>query len=223
MTRCPGRFAFLIPALAVSSLVACNTNTDSGRYANLVTQVFSRTKVARDQAAAVPFASIGIKLGSGNEALMVLGANQFGRQEWYSGTQMIATREGRIVQTAGLPFDLSRLDVRGPVGGIDLQIGAPKAGTQYALILDFQDLKLFGAIAECRTRDAGEAFIDILGTRLRTRHLIESCQMQLIDWSFENEYWVDPDTAFIWRSSQYVHPKLSRLTFEVLRPAQTMP
>jgi hypothetical protein len=87
--------------------------------------------------------------------------------------------------------------------------------------MDFQDLSLVGAGAMCQSSDMGQEIIEILGTALTTRHVVEDCRIAVIDWSFENEFWVDPDTGFVWQSSQYVHPKLSRLTFRVLRPPQS--
>jgi hypothetical protein len=99
--------------------------------------------------------------------------------------------------------------------------GAPPLDADYVLVLDYQDLRLVGAGADCRASDRGEEAIEILGTALTTRHVVEACEIRIIDWSFENEFWVDPDTGFVWQSSQYVHPKLSPLTFRVLRPPQS--
>ena len=109
-------------------------------------------------------------------------------------------------------------------GGTARQVapgGAPPLETDYSLVVDYQDLRLIGAGADCRSSDMGEEAIEILGTSLTTRHVVENCEIRVIDWSFENEFWVDPDTGFVWQSSQYVHPKLSPLTFRVLRPPQS--
>ena len=214
--------ATLCVGLAILT-VGCGTNSDQARYASLVWRVLSgnRGEVSREQAAAIPFASIGVAIGRSDEGLMVLGLAEGDRQEWYARTQMLAMMNGRIVQSQGFPYNLSRLEVRRPDGSTVAAGGAPPAGTDYSLVIDFQDLSLIGAGAACRSSDMGQETIEILGTSLTTRHVVEDCEIAVIDWSFENEFWIDPDTGFVWQSSQYVHPKLSRLTFRVLRPPQS--
>jgi hypothetical protein len=39
-------------------------------------------------------------------------------------------------------------------------------------------------------------------------------------WNFDNEYWTDKMTGYVWRSSQHIHPKAPPLILEVLRPEQ---
>ena len=152
---------------------------------------------------------------------MVLGLAEGERQEWYARTQMLAMNNGRIVQSQGFPYNLTRLEVRRPDGSTVAAGGAPPLGMDYSLVIDFQDLSLTGASALCRSSDTGQESIEILGTALTTRHVVEDCKIAVIDWSFENQFWVDPDTGFVWQSRQYVHPKLSPVTFRVLRPPQS--
>ena len=203
--------------------LGCSSNSDQFRYLGLVRRLVlgETVEVSRDQAAAIPFASIGISIGSADEGIMVLGVAENDRQEWYARTQMLAMNNGRIVQSEGFPYNLSRLEVRARDGNPVSASGAPPVGIDYSLVIDYQDLRLIGAGADCRSTDAGEESIQILGTSLTTRHVVESCEIAVIDWSFENEFWVDPDTGFVWQSSQYVHPKLSPFTFRVLRPPQS--
>jgi hypothetical protein len=200
-------------------LSGCGANSNEARYGALLWRLVSgqRNEVPREQAAAIPFATIGVTIGSADEGMMILGLADGERQEWYARTQMIAMSNGRIVQTDGLPYNLSRLEVRVP-GAANAQGGPPPVGPEYSLVVDFQDLRLIGAGAQCRSSETGQESIDILGTSLLTRHVVENCEIVAIDWSFQNEFWVDPDTGFVWQSSQYIHPKLSPLTFRVLRP-----
>lgn len=204
-------------------VLGCGTNSDQARYAGLVWRLVSgnRGEVSREQAAGIPFASIGVSIGRSDEGLMVLGLAEGIRQEWYARTQMLAMNNGRIVQSQGFPYNLSRLEVRRADGSTVAAGGAPPLGSDYSLVIDYQDLSLIGAGAACRSSDMGQEIIEILGTSLTTRHVVEACRIAVIDWSFENEFWVDPDTGFVWQSSQYVHPKLSPLTFRVLRPPQS--
>ena len=218
----PGLRAAL--AIGLTSLVlGCGTNSDQARYANLAWRLVSgqRGEVSREQASAIPFASLGVAIGRNDEGLMVLGLDEGERQEWYARTQMLAMNNGRIVQSQGFPYNLNRLELRLRDGGTIPTRGAPPVGTDYSLVADYRDLSLIGTGATCRSADTGEESIEILGTSLTTRHVVEDCRIALIDWSFENEFWIDPDTGFVWQSRQYVHPKLPRVTFRVLRPPQS--
>ena len=211
------RIAWLFAVAAV--LPGCGTNSNEARYGRLLWRLVSgqQVEVSRDQAGAIPFATIGITIGRADEGLMVLGLVEGGRQEWYARTQMIAMNNGRVLQTDGFPFNLSRLEVRA-AGGATLQGGPPPLETDYSIVVDFQDLRLVGASARCRSSETGQESIEILGTPLITQHVMERCKVDVIDWSFENEFWVDPDSGFVWQSRQYIHPKLARLTLRVLRP-----
>ena len=207
----------------VSLLLGCGTNSDQARYATLAWRLVTgqKAEVSREQAGAIPFASLAVAIGRNDEGLMVLGLDEGERQEWYARTQMLAMNNGRIVQSEGFPYNLSRLEVRRGDGSTIPTGGSPPIGADYSLVADYRDLSLVGAGATCRSTDTGEESIEILGTSLTTRHVVEDCRIALIDWSFENEFWVDPDTGFVWQSSQYVHPKLPRVTFRVLRPPQS--
>jgi hypothetical protein len=213
--------AAIVTGLA-TLVLGCGTNSDQARYASLAWRLVSgqRGEVSLEQASAIPFASLGVAIGRNDEGLMVLGLDEGARQEWYARTQMLAMNNGRIVQSEGFPYNLSRLEVRSRDGGTIATGGAPPTGADYTLVADYRDLSLIGAGAACRSVDTGEESIEILGTSLTTRHVVEDCRIALIDWAFENEFWVDPDTGFVWQSSQYVHPKLPRITFRVLRPPQ---
>src|SRR5215475_2609213 len=103
-----------IAAGIATLLFGCAMNSDQFRYGNLVWRVISgdRNEVSRDQAGGIPFASIGVAIGRSDEGLMVLGLAEGERQEWYARNQMLAMSNGRILQSQGLPYNLSRLEVR---------------------------------------------------------------------------------------------------------------
>jgi len=177
--------------------------------------------ITREAAAAVTFASIGVELGSGDQAMLVLGTDTGGELHWYSANGvMIATRDGRIVSTAGLPNNLGRAgalssDPTGAPGRL-----RPIANATYLLQYDLPDLGLYSLVAQCQARDDGPQTIQIIGADIETRHLVEDCEIKSLGWSFENEFWMDRDTNYIWRSIQNAHPKLPALAIDVLRPEQ---
>ena len=207
--------------LVSSSLASCAL--ESSDTAQISVKLYQSvighgTKVAHNAAAAVPFATIGVEAGSSDQAMLVLGTNNFGYLAFYGANHiMIMTNHGRIVATAGLPYNLNRLQISS--NGM-LQHGGLSADTHYQLSYDFGDLGLYSLTANCTTSDAGPEAIEILGTQIRTRHIVEDCNMSSIGWVFENEYWTDADSGYVWRSVQSPHPKLPALKIEVMRPEQ---
>jgi hypothetical protein len=93
------------------------------------------------------------------------------------------------------------------------------APTSYSL--DFPDMGVFGAVAQCTNQDQGEETVTILGGDIATRHVVEHCSVPVMRWSFDNDYWQDPRTGYVWRSRQYVHPKSPPIVLEVFRPEDT--
>src|SRR4051812_15000754 len=74
----------------------------------VVNSIFDKPEmVARDRAASVPYATLGLQLGGTPEVLFILGTQNAAELDWYAGEDaFIRTRNGRILRTVGLPYDL---------------------------------------------------------------------------------------------------------------------
>jgi hypothetical protein len=208
------KLLWLAAALLVSG---CAGDSDVERLGKFLVGAFngSGEKITRERAGAVPYATMGLALGSNPELLLVLGTAMADQQEWFAGENIfVATRQGHIIRTAGLPYDL---------GGIRLlsaNSSAPGGGPQTLFLVDFPDLGIYGAPLQCSSKVIGDESVEILGASIPTRHIVEQCQLAALKWTFENHYWQDPMTGAMWRSSQYVHPKSPPVILEVLRPVQ---
>src|SRR5712671_8135020 len=128
-------------------LTAC-ANSDVEQVGDFVLSSFDKTqqKVSRERAAAVPYATMGVELGSSAQALLILGTIAQDELDWFAGEQVfVRTRNGRVIRTAGLPYDL---------GGLrNLSTNSMLSGTEGSsgpklLSLDFPDLGVFGATAQ---------------------------------------------------------------------------
>ncbi len=168
--------------------------------------------VTLQQASAVPYASIGVRVGDGPEQMLVLAADMQGGRLWTSAAHMaLVTRDGRIVRTAGLAHNLSASTGGGPAGFAD-----PDARTLTRKV-DFWDLNLFDVTLQCRIAPRWPEPVTILGARIKTHRVEESCKSARPDWSFTDVFWID-DSGLVWKSVQHVHPGLDPVTVEVLRP-----
>jgi len=158
---------------------------------------------------------MGLALGANPEVLLVLGTAMGGNQEWFAGDNIfLATRQGHIIRTAGLPYDLGGIRSLSPASSM------PGAETPSLFLIDFPDLGVYAAPLLCSSKLMGDDTVEILGASIPTRHFVEHCEVSVLKWTFENDFWQDAKTGVMWRSSQYVHPKSPPVILEVLRPPQ---
>ncbi|MDE2135350.1 MAG: YjbF family lipoprotein [Alphaproteobacteria bacterium] len=203
--------------VAVCALAGCSTigGGDVASLYAITKSIWSDGgRVTLEQAAAVPYASMGVRLGDSPEAMIILAGDAGGQRLWTSAAGVaIMTNDGRIVRTSGFEHNL---------GGYESRVGAPgENGVQVVRWqADFTDLNLYSVLITCRDRPVGDETIVILGKSIRTRHVVESCASDAsrLDWSFENTYWTDPVSGLVWRSIQHVHPQLDAIETEILRP-----
>jgi hypothetical protein len=205
-----------LSAALMLALAGCATSdNDAFRLGGLIFQsITGGPTITREQAASIPYASLGVQLGNSGQGVAVLGRRAGEDRYWFSGeTVVLVTRAGRVVETAGLPYDLTRLQVRAPTG-----TGAPGTAREYMLLYDLRSLGAYNVAARCTDTDEGAQTITILGTAIVTRYHVERCNAEQIGWSFENEYWLDPKTGFVWQSVQDIHPRSPKLYISVFRP-----
>ena len=211
------RLAKLGVILPLVLLAACTGDTTNARLTRLVANYVTGTneKAPRDFVAAIPYATLGLEYGFTPQVVLVLGRAVDEERDWYAGEAVyVSTRRGRIVRTAGLPYDLGGLR---PVAA-----GQPGANA-ISYMVDFPDLSIFGAPVLCTTTDGGAETIEIFGAGIPTRRVIEHCSVPALRWTFDNEYWEDRATRYVWRSRQFVHPKSGAIVLEVLRPEEMAP
>jgi len=214
------RAALVLACSGLVGLPACSSLTIGGGD---VGSLYQMTKamwggegqnITLAQAASVPYASMGVRLGDGPETMIVLAGNGGHEHTWTSAAHIALTTEnGRIVRTAGLEHNLSGYQL------VRLTSDADGLTTRVWLA-DFADLGFYSITILCRDRSVGPETITILGKAIHTERINESCASQdsRIDWSFHNTYWLDPTTGLTWRSIQNVHPQLKPIETEILRP-----
>ncbi len=212
------RHRWALPALAAACLLGACSSESGGDWMDVYDVAKhawsgSGPGVKLEQAAAVPYASMGVRLGDGPEVMIILASDMGGQRLWTSAARIaITTESGRIVRTEGFTHDLGSYV---PIGDAE-ENGARTVRWQ----ADFPDLKLYSILILCRDKQVRDETIVILGKDIHTRRIDESCSSESsqLDWSFENTYWVDPANGFVWRSIQHVHPQLDAIETEVLRP-----
>lgn len=216
--RYGGALSAAIVALGVAgcSDMSSFSNSDSVIMGKLllhaITGIGSASSVPRERVAGVPYATLGVRLGSSDESLFVL-ATETGRDlVWRGGPQLaITTRDGRIVRTAGFVHNLS--GYQPPLS----PLAEPGSGRK-TYLYDFADQSRYGIAVTCTSQNLGQERIMIIGVTIDTSHVGEDCSAPQFGWSFRNEFWKDKG-GFVWKSKQFVVPELESFTIEVLRRA----
>lgn len=225
MTGLSRRVARIVPALAVLVAGGCSSagtgNTNYAQFYQIAKQSlsasFGKIRITRDQAAAIPYASLGYTLDGGNQALLVLATDTNGELLWTSPSHVVVvTRDGRITRTLGLPHDLSALTTLG--GPAPSPATAARQSFTSSRQEDFPDLGLYSVAISCRARLIGRQKITILGQAINTNRVEENCQSRNPEWSFTDSFWIDPDSGLVWRSIQHIHPKAGTIEIEIFRP-----
>ncbi len=169
-----------------------------------------------NEAAAIPYATLGVRIGDEPEHLVVLATDSGGERLWTSAARVaLTTRGGRIVSTAGLAQNLGALSM-GTVFEADW-----RTAQHVTLTVDFPDLGFYAVSIDCNDVPAGDDPISILGVTLSTFRVDETCESKQLDWKFTNTYWVSSTSNRVWRSVQHIHPKLDAIEIELLRPPES--
>ena len=198
-------------------LVACSSQQgDWGQVLDIVSAAFGRGPgVTMQQAAAIPFATIGIRLGDSTEGILVLASTNNGERLWTSASHIVVqTRDGRVLRTAGLPHNRTDIRlIRGEGGAPALQGSADTVWQE-----DFGDLHRYSVLVTCHSTAKGAEGVQNFKSVIPTVRIDEDCHSDQLDWSFTNSYWISPKDGQTWRSIQYISPKSDPLTIELLRP-----
>ena len=217
----PRSFAFLAAVLA-QLLSGCTEGSDYSFYykalRQTLSQSFSDKGVSRAEAAAIPYASLGLRIDGGAERILVLATNANAKEIWTSASHIVLTIQGgRIVHSIGLPHDRTALVSAGN-GDQPPPAAALTSPFDSKWIADFPDIGAYSVALTCRTEAIGAATITILGSTIRTVRIAEACKSSSGDWSFTDYYWIDPVTGLAWRSQQHPHPNGETVDIEILRP-----
>ncbi|MGN6516058.1 MAG: YjbF family lipoprotein [Rhizomicrobium sp.] len=182
------------------------------------TGIESAPGITLQQASQIPYASLGYRIGSSSEYVVVLAASVPDGLLWTAADhRALVTVGGRITRTAGFDWNLGDTSF---AENDPVSTGLQSMTTNVSLrrTLDLRDIDRFGVDVESTFTPIGKKTINILGANLDVLEVNEDCNCADFSWSFKNVYWADISTGFIWRSLQTIHPNLDALTIEVLRP-----
>ena len=215
------RFKVLAVCLAVP-LAACSSRdtSDWSLVYKMATDYWNGTPpVSLHDAAAIPYASIGVQIGDGPQVLFVLATDSGSQLMWVAGrSTAVVTRDGRIVRTSGLEHDLTGYIVGSMPANGESTVEAWQTPGTIAWTMDFADLSRFSVRVTCTRDPAVLETISLLEKDIHVLHVNERCSAPLLSWDFTDSFWVDPSSGFVWRSIQHIRPDMDPIRIDVLRP-----
>ncbi|WP_268237583.1 YjbF family lipoprotein [Aliidongia dinghuensis] len=162
----------------------------------------------------VPFASIGVQLGTAPEAMVVLATVDGNDLTWIAADRsLIVTRHGRIIR-----FTSGDIDVVTAPGSTDPVADGAVAAGDCMRLLDFPKAQLFSVPAQSTLAATGQARVTLLHGEITTRSFTETGISHPLAWEFENHFYLDAETKRVWQSNQNVTPQLPPIKIRVLRP-----
>lgn len=208
-----GAASFGLTACASESLKLISSTVNSGSG--------GRYPLSDSQIAAIPYASLGLRVGSSAGVVMILASVDGDRLHWASSDRVVlVTQRGRLVKTIGMPRDLltTRFTEADPLPLAAR--GDPAAGeSRISRIIDLRPKDDFSVPVDSRCTLDGEETVSILGVSRTLIRVSEKVVVRKWRWSTENLFWLDPVSHMVWKSRQQFCPDVAPLTMEVLRPA----
>ncbi len=160
----------------------------------------------------IPYASSVLTIGKGPEGLIILESINDLNSIWVSADGVyLSIQNGRIVQTSGLinnltnfihPFKSSFFE------NIDSDL--------YLYYYSYDKPFLSDLRVEARLEKKGKEVVQVFRKDMELTLIEERIENQYIGWQETNKYWVD-DTNFVWKSEQFISPKLPKFVLEVTK------
>lgn len=177
--------------------------------------------VSAAQIDALPYASLGLRVGRSAPAVVILASIEGEDLHWASADRVVlVTRHGRLVKTVGLPRDLvgTQMPTSDPLTGFGKTPGDASAARVYRFI-DLRPKDDFGVAVESRFDEQGAETLRILGRDHETLRVRERITVRKWRWSTENLFWLDRESGQVWKARQQFCAEVPAITFEVLKPA----
>ena len=162
----------------------------------------------------IPYASMTLKIGRGVPGLVILESIDNGIETWVSADGVyLLVEEGRIIRTAGLFNNLINFSaVDNNFSNLIASKGFEKLFFYYSY--DQPELNNMRVVAD--RKFIRKEMVEMLGS-FRQLYLIEErISNSFIGWSEVNKFWVD-DNNFVWKSEQFISPKLPRFNIEITK------
>lgn len=206
----------------LSSCASLDTNKIATSYISAYSSIkgaifgYEDANITRDLVKKIPYASAKLKIGRGSSGLLILESIKGNQTTWVSADNvLLLVRDGRIIRTLGLINNLT--SYRSVDQSFKDLLSNSDSLLNYYSYYSYDEPLLHNLRVEVSLSIKGTQDVELLG-KVRSLVLVEELvTSKEINWTKKNKYWIDPDTFFVWKSIQYISPKLPKFIFEVTK------
>ena len=173
-------------------------------------------EITKDLVERIPYASAKLKIGRSKPGLVILEGIKDKKFTWVSSDEVFITVEnGRIIRTVGLFNNVTAY--RSPNQSFKKFIENDNPIVDYFVYYSYDKPFLSELKIQVNLINKGLEKVSILGEEKSLVLIEEHISNEYIGWKEKNQYWLDPNDFFVWKSIQHISPKLPQFSLEVTK------
>ena len=203
-------------------LVACNSSTNTAYQTISLAISGPQSTITTDVINRLGKPALIARLGQ-NEALLVLAARYNSTAEWHGPNQLLVTRNGRLVQSAGAP---DNSDILAPLVSNDpflTDLRTLRDGDEVTRLVDYPKRYLTGLPQHALYTFGKVEPIEIMGVTRSLQRINETIHVPALGFDAENVYWMEPETGKVLASLQHLYPGQPALSLTEVSPSGVQP
>ncbi len=211
----------IIISIFILALTAACASIDSNRIAPGYIEAFSSISkllfendkgIDPELIKNIPYASMVVKIGKGPSALLILESINNDNFTWVSADGVyLVINNGKIVATSGLPNNLKeKITTSGDWNN------KVKNNLEYISYNSYSLPTLNNLKVKSTYTYKGKDVVKTVFGDKTFRLVEEKIDSHEIGWHRTNRYWLD-ETNYVWKSSQYISPRLPEIHFEIAK------
>ncbi len=207
----------------IFSLISC-TSIKNGNIAPGYLEAFDAiktlilgfdNKIDPEVISKIPYASMKVRIGNGPLALMILQTIDEEESTWVSADGVyLVIKKGKIIKTQGLPNNLFE-----KLTSFNSWQNITENKVNYTSYFSFREPELNNLKVKSVYLNGGLSKVPLTFETKELLLINERITSDLIGWNETNSYWLDQEN-FVWKSVQYVSPRLPPIFIEVTKKPQ---
>ncbi len=163
----------------------------------------------------IPYASLRMKIGKGPAGLLILESIDQDGYTWVSADNIyITTRGGRIIRAEGLNNNL--VDFVSSEPSFKELIDGDYIQSQFRMI-SLDNPSVFNMKLKVSYKRVGFEEVIILDKKRELILIEETIENSYIRWKYNNKYWVDKNTGYVWQSIQEIAPNVPPILIQITK------
>ena len=163
----------------------------------------------------IPYATLRMKIGKGPAGLLILESIDQDKYTWVSADNIyITTRGGRIIRAEGLNNNLVDFDSSEP--SFKELIDGDYIQSQFRMI-SLDNPSVFNMKLKVSYKRVGFEEVIILDKKRELILIEETIENSYIKWEYNNKYWVDKNTGYVWQSIQEIAPNIPPIFIQITK------